>query len=335
MWLWQLLSAHLLSKVVQPPPTSTCPPELCCGHGTWDSHSNSCQCQGEWHGPTCGINRTLWETGSRSSALFEQAREKRDLAQKSRRLIELMSNTTGNNTAAATTTPQEVAVHLQELAFDVHALLAAADDLERQAALAASAEPVNFSLDMRSDQCSCSTAGDARPSTASPKQTGAMVQLSQPDGGRAASVVRLAERSKSGLGRRTETSRARASDAALRDLGDGLRFSSMSRAPPSALGFGFEHVNLIASHDQDAPECDSCNFPHVCVEGDCYCEPGMTGETCQEPLSSHRNEGTIPLLILLIILAVVFVLGFIATWIRLALLSQQKDNKETELGFEF
>jgi hypothetical protein len=212
------------------------------------------------------------------------ARQKREQAQKSHMLMEVLSGSVeslqegpsprGPNVAASSA--PSLLMQLRQLGEDVRTLQEAAGDLERRAASALGPNSeeeqreVLAALSRASGALSCPRGDNAAFTAAA---NGSRV------GGRAGGAF---------LERHSHGGRRNATVSRIRTLAD---FGPLER-----MKFGIQHLNLAASRELSDPEeaasegdCYGCNYPNQCKDGVCHCQPEFTGKECTEPIDKQGN----------------------------------------------
>jgi len=321
-------------------------PHNCCGHGKCEQ-GVGCHCKAGWFGATCAASGPSWQAASQGrnagrEQFLQEARGKREQANKSRFLVEVMQRSASQRGTA--TTPSVIA-QVQQLDMDVRRLLAAGDEAERNAEKLS--RPPSFSEELallgtaavcplakwggNSMRITDSTPGFSIASSATTVVTDqAPAFQALPQAGVGASVYPDAP---------TPPKKNISMALVSGSLSKASPMRGVKAKPPVNADFGVDSVNEPGStgvQDSGCPE--NCNFRGVCEasadddgHGTCYCQPGYYGTTCDSRTDEQTH--TMSLGMVLAIAVGCVLMSFSFTICLLSWNANKKRQAETKLGY--
>lgn len=287
----------------------------CCGRG--HCGALGCECAVGWHGPACNINTGTWMllqniSQSHRDSLLQEAKGKREQAEKTHFLSEMLKKAEGQQESSSVT------AQIRQLNIDVQRLLKSAEDSEMQAKdmlklnvamqigdTAQSCAPV--ANKMSSGELLSATQLSANLSHAA--NSTAMQQVSWFSGFKGAAAISKKNMSLVGL-------------------------HKQDAQEPSKTEFGMDKANPKGKIGMQSGQCskkDNCNYRGICKDGICYCQKNYYGPTCGT--LRENKKGTIRLAAVALIAVGCTLFSFIFTLCFLNWTAVQRRSAEAKLGF--
>lgn len=289
----------------------------CCGRG--HCSKNGCECAEGWHGESCNLNANAWAslknvTALRSQALLQEAKGKRDQAEKTRFLSEVLQKAGGREKAS-------VVAQVNQLNLDVQSLREGAAELEVQAKHMLKENAVKALGDVAR---TCSPIANQMSS----KELLAASQLhSNLSHAGPATVTPSKAMHFSTRGAAQAHAKAKAFHA--------IPFGSQNVPPPENKDFGIEEVNpsgVTGIQEGQCKEKNNCNFRGICKDGTCYCQKNFYGPDCGTV--REKKTGTMELGVTLAIAGACIGISFMLTLCFLNWTAHQRRSAESKLGYE-
>lgn len=284
----------------------------CCGRG--HCSSKGCVCAEGWHGEACNLNANAWDAFEhiaklRSQALLQEAQGKREQAEKTKSLSDMLTHAGGQHESA------RVATQVYQLNFDVQHLLQSAADLELQA--------------------------QRMPKQNSVKVLGDVVQTCSPVANQMSSKELLsASQLTANLSRAMTSSKpvhfsGRAGMQSKANATARQPIQNKNAPPKTTEDFGIDQVNPKGVSGIQEGECseklNNCNFRGICKDGVCYCQKNFFGEDCS--LQREKKTGTWDLGFTLMVAMGAGVVSFVLTLGFHNYIAISRRNAEAALGY--
>lgn len=281
----------------------------CCGRGHCGSHG--CQCAQGWYGEACNLNTDAWAalrniTKLRSQALLQEAKTKREQAEKTRFLSDVLQRAGGEHESGS------VVAQVHQLNLDVQGLLKSAASLELQAHQMPKLNAVKALGDVAR---TCSPVANMMSSKEllSASQMSSNLSHAPPPTSKAVHFT---------------------SKGATKKSNTKVPFGAQNVPPPSNEDFGIEKVNekgVTGIQEGECAELNNCNFRGICKDGTCYCQKNFYGPDCGTV--REKKTGTLDLGMTLAIAGGCMTISFLMTLCFLNWTAAQRRNAEAKLGY--
>jgi len=281
----------------------------CCGRGHCGSHG--CQCAQGWYGEACNLNTDAWAalrniTKLRSQALLQEAKTKREQAEKTRFLSDVLQRAGGEHESGS------VVAQVHQLNLDVQGLLKSAASLELQAHQMPKLNAVKALGDVAR---TCSPVANMMSS----KELLSASQMSSNLSHAPAPTSKAVHFASKGATKKSNTK---------------VPFGAQNVPPPSNEDFGIEKVNekgVTGIQEGECAELNNCNFRGICKDGTCYCQKNFYGPDCGTV--REKKTGTLDLGMTLAIAGGCMTISFLMTLCFLNWTAAQRRNAEAKLGY--
>jgi len=288
----------------------------CCGRG--HCSSNGCECAEGWHGEACNLNADAWATlrnitRLRSQALLQEAKGKREQAEKTKFLSDVLQRAGGEHESGS------VVAQVHQLNLDVQDLLNSASNLELQAQEMPKENAVKALGDVAR---SCSPMANKMSS----KELLSASQLNT-------NLARGGEKNLTHVAGPSSKVVHFSSRGAMKAKAK-IPFGSQNVPAPENKDFGIDEVNPNGQTGIQEGQCkdkDNCNFRGICQDGICYCQKNYYGPDCGSV--REQKTGTLDLAVTLVIAAGCVTISFLMTLCFLNWTAAQRRSLESKLGY--
>jgi hypothetical protein len=244
-------------------------------------------------------------TKLRSHALLQEAKGKREQAEKTRFLSDVLQRAGGQHESGS------VIAQVHQLNLDVQNLLKSAANLESQAQETQKQTAVKQLGDVAR---SCSPVANKMSS----KELLSASQLNSNLSHAAAPASKAVHFATRGA------AKAKAK----------LPFGSQNIPPPENKDFGIDDVNpkgVTGIQEGECKEKNNCNFRGICKDGTCYCQKNFYGPDCGT--AREKKTGTMDLGFTLMVAGGCMTISFLMTLCFLNWTAAQRRNAESKLGY--
>lgn len=296
-------------------------PMSCCGNGVC-GRNTACSCKQGWHGDACNINDAAWAvlgnlSHAKSAAMLKEAKGKREQAEKTRFLAEMLQRASSKQGSEAAS----VIAQVQQLNRDVVSLTKESELLEQQAKDAFGQGQDSEFGHFGNLKSSCSPAANSMTKHELLSAQQFSTKLTK-TGQTPAVNTRLPSGQQAGVSEVGFSTKSKSKSP----------FGAQKIPPPKNEDFGIDKVNDNGATGILEAECeDNCNFRGVCKEGTCYCQPNYYGPTCGTV--REKKTGTLSLGMTLMIAAGCVTCSFLATLAFLNWNESTKRSEERKLGY--
>jgi hypothetical protein len=264
-------------------------------------------------------------TQTQSQALLQAAKGKRDQAQKTQFLSEMLKQAEGQQGSASVT------AQIQQLHSDVQRLLKSASNSEKQAK---EMLQQNAALQLNEVTTNCSPVANRMSS----EELFRMVLVSANESGTMG--LPQTEAPKANLVAMSKPEEqvvwhSGFNGAAVNVSLAGIRImDAPSPAAPTKEDFGMDNFNPNGQIGMQTGQCskkDNCNYRGICKDGICYCQKNYYGPTCST--LRQNKKGSVRLAAVALIAVGCTLSSFIFTLCFLNWSAVQRRNAESKLGY--